>query len=240
MVSNIPNQAIPDGGSFTAINLDDYVSDIETSDAGITWTYSGNINLVVSIVNRVANVTPALSTWTGSETITFTARDNDATDPRTASDALPFTVTNDNLSPVVSDIPDQTINEGASFTTINLDTYVTDSQTADADIVWTYSGNIGLVVTILNRVATISTPDPDWFGSETITFTATDNDAITPLSASNASLFSVTAVNDKPVISGQSALSTPEEQPLKINLANLTVVDIDNVPGDLLCYYSCR
>ena len=61
--------------------------------------------------------------WNGAETITFTATDLGlATD----SDSATFTVTAVNDEPVVSDIPDQTIVEGGSFVTINLDDYVED------------------------------------------------------------------------------------------------------------------
>ena len=73
-------------------------------------------------------------------------------------------MTSVNDAPVVTDIPDQTIAEGASFTTISLDDYVSDVEDADADISWTYSGNVELIVDITARVATISTPDADWFG----------------------------------------------------------------------------
>ncbi|MEW6014291.1 MAG: Ig-like domain-containing protein, partial [Candidatus Zixiibacteriota bacterium] len=81
--------------------------------------------------------------------------------------------------PVVSDIPDQTVAEGALFTTINLDNFVTDAESTPDQITWTYSGNIELTVSIdLNRVATITIPNADWNGSETITFTATDPDLL--------------------------------------------------------------
>ncbi|MBU8935030.1 MAG: hypothetical protein KOO62_13670, partial [candidate division Zixibacteria bacterium] len=49
-------------------------------------------------------------------------------------------------APVVTDIPDQTIAEGGSFATINLDDYVSDADHTDAEMVWTYSGNIELTV----------------------------------------------------------------------------------------------
>jgi len=78
-----------------------------------------------------------------------------------------------NTPPIVSDIPDQTINEGENFVTITLDNYVTDVEDPDSSISWTYSGNTNLAVTITNRVATI-TYTVGWTGSETITFTATD------------------------------------------------------------------
>jgi parallel beta-helix repeat protein len=79
-----------------------------------------------------------------------------------------------NQAPMVSDIPDQTIDEGGSFAAINLDDYVDDSDNADAELTWTYSGNTDLTVSIdANRVATIGVP-AGWSGAEVITFTATD------------------------------------------------------------------
>jgi len=42
--------------------------------------------------------------------------------------------------PVVSDIPAQTIDEGNTFTTIDLDAYVTDVDNTDAEMTWSYSG----------------------------------------------------------------------------------------------------
>ncbi|MDF1545872.1 MAG: hypothetical protein P1R58_12330 [bacterium] len=78
-------------------------------------------------------------------------------------------------SPVVSDIPDQTIDEGTSFLTIPLDDYVSDSDNSDAELSWSYSGASSLSVSIDgSRVATISPPSPTWTGTETITFIATD------------------------------------------------------------------
>jgi hypothetical protein len=79
-----------------------------------------------------------------------------------------------NDPPEVGDIPGQTINQGESFTTINLDDYVSDPDNTDAEMTWSYSGNTDLTVSIVDRVATITVPDADWNGSETITFTATD------------------------------------------------------------------
>jgi len=78
-------------------------------------------------------------------------------------------------APVVGDIPDQTIVAGTSFQTINLDDYVADPDNLDSELNWTYSGNTDLGVAIDgNHVATITPPDQNWTGSETIVFTATD------------------------------------------------------------------
>ena len=121
----------------------------------------------------------------GTTIVTFTATDADPTNPLAANDAATFTVTAVNDAPVVSDIPDQTIDEGQTFATITLDDFVTDIENADSEITWTYAGNTELTVTIdVNRIATITIPDADWNGTETVTFTATDDDPTDPLAAS--------------------------------------------------------
>ncbi|MCK5030388.1 MAG: PKD domain-containing protein, partial [Thermoplasmatales archaeon] len=97
-----------------------------------------------------------------------------------------------NSPPVVSNIPGQTISEGESFNTINLDNYVDDVEDPDSAISWSYSGNSQLTVSITNRVATISTPNPNWNGQETITFTAEDTGGLTD---SDAATFTVNPTN---------------------------------------------
>lgn len=103
-----------------------------------------------------------------------------------------------NNTPVLANIPDQTINEGGSFTAIQLDDFVTDPDNEDSQISWSFSGNNELIVAIdTNRVATVNVPDENWFGSETITFIATD-----PGNTSDCSdiKFTVYPVNDSPII----------------------------------------
>ncbi len=115
-----------------------------------------------------------------------------------SSDPATFTVTAVNDAPVVTDIPPQTIVEGGSFANIALDDHVSDADNTDAEMIWTYSGNSALTVSIDgSRIATISTPNSEWSGSETITFTATDPGL---LSSSDPATFTVTAVNDAPVV----------------------------------------
>ena len=115
----------------------------------------------------------------------------------TASATVFVTVTPVNDPPVVSDIPDQTIAEGTSFVVINLDDYVSDIDNTDAEMTWTFSGNMQLSVSIDGgRVATIMVPDPDWFGSEIITFRAMDPGGLWD---EDAAVFTVTNINDPPV-----------------------------------------
>ena len=49
------------------------------------------------------------------------------------SNSATFTVTAINDAPVVADIPDQTVDEGVTFTTINLDDYVSDADNLDSE-----------------------------------------------------------------------------------------------------------
>ena len=232
VVSDIPSQTISEGSTFTTISLDNYVSDVDNTDAQMTWTYSGNSELTVSIVARVATISIPSMDWYGAETITFRA-----TDPGSLydEDAATFTVTAVNDAPVVSDIPSQTIAEGSTFTTINLDDYVTDIDNTDAQMTWTYSGNSDLTVSIVTRVAAISIPSVDWNGAETITFKATDPGGLWD---DDAATFTVTAVNDAPVVSGIPDQTIAEGSTFTtINLDNY-VTDVDNTDAQMTWTYS--
>ncbi|VAX28764.1 hypothetical protein MNBD_IGNAVI01-3189, partial [hydrothermal vent metagenome] len=97
---------------------------------------------------------------------------------RVIADALVyFYVDTKNTPPTVSDIPDQTITAGSNFEVIQLDNYVTDPDNDDSQIEWSYSANVELSIEInSSRVATVSIPNDEWLGRETIVFTATDPD----------------------------------------------------------------
>jgi len=157
----------------------------------------------------------------------FTFKVNDSTVDSNTTATVSITVNPINDKPVVGDIPDQTINEGESFTTFDLDDYVSDPDNTDAELIWGYSDNSELSVTIdTNHVVTIGIPDADWYGSETITFTATDPGS---LSDSDDATFTVTSVNDPPVANNDSA-STPEDTAVTIDvLANDSDADGDTL-----------
>jgi len=98
-----------------------------------------------------------------------------------------------NSAPIVSDIPDMTINMGETFPLLDLDSYVEDVETSDEDITWTVSGNDIIVISILNEFASFTITDITWSGSETVTFTANDN-GYSPLSASDEMTLTVNEV----------------------------------------------
>jgi hypothetical protein len=227
VISDITNRVIAEGGSFASINLDDYVEDVDNPDATLTWTASATTNITVTITDRVATITVNNPEWNGSETVTFTVEDpGELTD----SDDVMFTVTAVNDPPVVTDIPDQSIAEGASFTSINLDDYVSDADNLDTEISWTASTTTNITVTITDRVATITVNDPEWNGSETVTFTVEDPGELTD---SDDVMFTVTAVNDPPVVTDIPNQTIPEDGSFtEITLDNY-VSDPDNVDAEI-------
>ena len=156
----------------------------------------------------------------GTHTVTATVTDSGGL---TGTDQITLIVTAVNDPPVVEGIPDQTIVEGASFLAISLDDYVSDVDNADDEMTWTYAGNIELTVSITDRVATIGIPNADWNGSETIVFTATDPGLA---SDSDGAVFTVTAVNDPPVV--DAGLDQTIVLPASANL-DATVTD-DGLP----------
>jgi len=234
VVSGIPDQTIEEGKTFASIKLDDYVSDPDNIDSEIKWSYSGNTKLNVNIdANRVAVITIPDPEWNGSETITFTAKYPGGL---SASDSAKFTVTPVNDPPVVTDIPGQTIEEGKAFASIKLDDYVSDPDNPDSEITWTYTGNTMLNVNIdANRVAFITASDPEWNGSEIITFTAKDPGGLT---ASDSAKFTVTPVNDPPVVTDIPGQTIEEGKTFALIRLDDYVYDPDNADTEITWTYA--
>ena len=226
-VSDIPDQTITEGSTFATISLDDYVVDAEDPVSAIVWSYSGNSELTVTInATRVATIGIPDVNWTGAETITFQANDSGGLND---TDAAAFTVTAVNDPPVVSGIPDQTVEEGESFVTINLDNYVYDPDNDDDEMTWVASGNIELTVDIVDRVATITVPGSEWNGAEMIMFNATDPGG---KSDEDAATFTVNVFNDPP--GGNGGPGGPSNQP---PIANASAGEpYEGVPGEEITF----
>jgi len=204
IVSDIPDTSIFEGDSFPPISLDDYVADPNDDDSTIIWSHRGEAELLVDITDRVATVAVPSPDWLGFETIWFVACDSGGL---CDSNQATYTVTAFNDTPVVSDIPDQTIGENDSFASIDLDDYVADPDNDDSVMIWSYRGQTELLVDVAGRVASISVPDSEWNGSETVWFKACDPGG---LCDSNEATFTVTAVNDPPLVSDISDSSITE------------------------------
>jgi hypothetical protein len=132
-------------------------------------------------------------------------------------------------TPNVSGIPNQSKPEGSTFT-VNLDNYVYDPQDPDAEMTWSSSSsgtNLSVSIDPTTHIATLTPVDENWNGSETITFRARD-----PLGAfdTDAAIFTLTAVNDVPVLSGIEGTSlgyTEDDGAVSIT-STLAITDVDN------------
>ena len=163
----------------------------------LTWTPEpGAEDLEISI---------SATNWVGSDTQTFTLTVNNA--------------------PTVSAIPDQVIEEGLQFSPINLDNYVNDPDHSDQEMSWAFSGNSELIITIVDRVATINFPYENWNGLETVTFTATDPGGLTGQEVVN---LGIDGINDPPQILGFNPIAVTENRILTIDFDTLVVTDPDN------------
>jgi len=229
VVDDIPDEEVAEGTAFATINLDDYVADVDDLDNTITWTATGHSNLSVDITGRLATITPNDQNWNGNETITFQAEDPDGV---TDSDQATFTVTPVNDPPIVDDIPNQTINEGESFIQIILDDYVLDVDDHDSTLTWTVSGDDFVTVDTTERIATITVNDPEWNGGDWVVFIVEDPDGLQDSDSVN---FSVTAVNDLPVVAGIPDQTIAEDQSFTPVNLNDFMADVDD-PDSLITW----
>jgi len=133
-----------------------------------------------------------------------------------------------NTAPIIVQIPNQTIVQGNAFNIINLDSYIYDAEDADQYINWAVSSSQNFTIVIDgNRQATITPKNPDWKGSESITFMATDRGRIiTALkkSASTSATFTVNALNHPPSITIPADRETYVQDYFELKL---TAADVD-------------
>ncbi|MCI0512830.1 PKD domain-containing protein [candidate division KSB1 bacterium] len=163
---------------------------------------------------------------TGNRTVTLKVTDEDG---GSGQDTAPVMI--QTYPPVISQISNQTINEGGSFNPINLDDVVSDQDHADAQITWTFLGTQNLIVSQQGNLAQITPASPDWNGSETITFIARDP---AQLADSARAVFTVLPVNDPPQVKPISITPISEGGTFgPINLDGF-VTDPDHTPQEMV------
>jgi len=122
----------------TSIDLDDYVSDVDHTDAELSWTYSDAMNVTISIDPTTHVVTlGAVANWHGTESITFTC-----TDPGGLLDTtqVSVTVNSVNDAPWIDPaIPDLVVDTNAELT-YNLTGHEHDVEDSDSGLVWSVNG----------------------------------------------------------------------------------------------------
>ena len=195
VADTIPNQVVNEGGTYSPIDLDNYVSDVDDADSMLIWLATDYNQVTVDITNRVATITLNDPEWGGADWVIFIVEDPDGLRDTVS---VKFTAVRINDLPMVADISDQTIAEGQAFAPINLNDFVADADDPDSLITWTVQGDVNVTVNIVDSVANISADDPEWNGSDTLIFTATDTSGA---AVTDTSIFTVTPVNDAPTLS---------------------------------------
>ena len=212
IISDIPDVNINEDRSFN-INLDNYVSDADNLDSELSWSVSGNTNVIVNIVNRVAYIS-LVANWFGSESLTFSVSDPDG---NSDSDSVVVNAASVNDLPVVNILnpaSGSSFEEDDSVTFTGSANDIEDGSLTGNSLVWSSSldGNLGSGASL--NINSLSV------GSHIITLTATDSNN------------GVSAATISVIITEEASVSdedNEEEQIHKVNIENI------NMDSDVNC-----
>ncbi|WP_340080394.1 tandem-95 repeat protein [Vibrio parahaemolyticus] len=178
------------------------------SDSALNFSVSGNSNVLVSIENGIATISPTAD-WNGSETLTFTATDPSG---ESISQTVNFTV-----APVADIVADKATVVEDTPTIIKVlgnDTFEGDGKVVSLD---TNNGPANGTVSVNPDGSVTYTPNDNYVGKDTFTYVVTSGG----VSESTTVNVDVTPVNDAPV--AKDDIATTQED---------TAVTIDVLPND--------
>jgi hypothetical protein len=236
-ISAMTNQTVPEGVPFQNLVLDDYVNDPDQEKDELSWSVSGQKQLLPLIQNRILSVTQPDTNWFGSESLTLKV-----IDPGGLSDStqIIYTVTPVNDPPIwVSPVPDFAVNEDTDLF-IPLDTlwqWVADIDDPDPQLSFTIQPQTGVVSEFITESKRYRIRgNQDWNGSAELIFTVTDTSG---LAAIDTCRITVIAVPDQPadfsLIQPMLIDSTNNAWPDSILFIWHATYDPDN-PGGLIYY----
>ncbi|HCG5681130.1 TPA: tandem-95 repeat protein [Vibrio parahaemolyticus] len=201
----IADQELSEDFATYTIDLNDAFKD---SDSALNFSVSGNSNVLVSIENGIATISPTAD-WNGSETLTFTATDPSG---ESISQTVNFTV-----APVADIVADKATVVEDTPTIIKVlgnDTFEGDGKVASLD---TNKGPANGTVSVNPDGSVTYTPNDNYHGEDTFTYIVTSGG----VSESAIVEVNVTPVNDAPV--AKDDIATTQED---------TAVTIDVLPND--------
>ncbi len=164
------------------IDLDSLVSDNDTPDSVMSWTftvvdfYTGvtddSVSLTWDSLAQTLTIDPD-SGYAGLDILRYTVLDDDN---NTASDSTRLGIFS-TLKPVLFPFPSDTILSNSQTVILDLDTLILDPVDAPADIIWTSSGGTRLQQVSIDPTTHLVTvyTNAYFFGNDTITFTATNS-----------------------------------------------------------------
>ncbi|MFW0998386.1 tandem-95 repeat protein [Vibrio parahaemolyticus] len=201
----IADQVLSEDFASYTIDLNDAFKD---SDSALNFSVSGNSNVLVSIENGIATISPTAD-WNGSETLTFTATDPSG---ESISQTVNFTV-----APVADIVADKATVVEDTPTIIKVlgnDTFEGDGKVVSLDA---NNGPVNGSVSVNPDGSVTYTPDDNYVGEDTFTYIVTSGG----MSESTTVEVNVTPVNDAPV--AKDDIATTQED---------TAVTIDVLPND--------
>ncbi|ELA7882755.1 tandem-95 repeat protein [Vibrio parahaemolyticus] len=201
----IADQELSEDFATYTIDLNDAFKD---SDSALNFSVSGNSNVLVSIENGIATISPTAD-WNGSETLTFTATDPSG---ESISQTVDFTV-----APVADIVADKTTVVEDTPTIIKVlgnDTFEGDDKVVSLD---TNNGPANGTVSVNPDGSVTYTPNDNYHGTDSFTYIVTSGG----VSESNTVEVNVTSVNDAPVAKNDIAMTQED-----------TAVTIDVLPND--------
>ncbi|HHF2870976.1 TPA: tandem-95 repeat protein [Vibrio diabolicus] len=201
----IADQELSEDFATYTIDLNDAFKD---SDSALNFSVSGNSNVLVSIENGIATISPTAD-WNGSETLTFTATDPSG---ESISQTVNFTV-----APVADIVADKATVVEDTLTIIKVlgnDTFEGDDKVVSLD---TNNGPANGTVSVNPDGSVTYTPNDNYVGKDTFTYIVTSGG----VSESTTVEVNVTPVNDAPV--AKDDIATTQED---------TAVTIDVLPND--------
>lgn len=201
----------------------------------MTGDYDVSDDLVITKVSGPAWLTTFTDAGDGTATLSGTPANGDVGNHNVVlnvsdgkldiEQAFTIAVSNVNDAPVFTSTAVTAVNEDSPYA------YAITTQDVDAGSSVTISSVNALpawltLTDLGNGTATLSgTPNNSHVGSVNVTLRVTDNNAD---STDQAFTITVTNVNDAPVITGQSPLSTDEDENIVISLNDINVTDVDN------------
>ncbi|HCG8325420.1 TPA: tandem-95 repeat protein [Vibrio parahaemolyticus] len=212
----IADQELSEDFATYTIDLNDAFKD---SDSALNFSVSGNSNVLVSIENGIATITPTAD-WNGSETLTFTATDPSG---ESVSQTVNFTV-----APVADIVADKATVVEDTPTIIKVlgnDTFEGTDKVVSLD---TNNGPANGTVSVNPDGSVTYTPNDNYHGADSFTYIVTSGG----VSESTTVNVDVTPVNDVPVAKDDTA-TTQEDTAVTIDvLPNDTDIDGDTLRID--------
>lgn len=166
VISGLPDIEFDENGSDNSLDLDDYVTDADNTDAEMTWTYTGNTNVLISIDSDNVVTFTATPDWNGQEDITFRVTDPDGNfDEQT----IEVEVNPVSTPTVWQTLSDQTIDEDSASGTVVYANVASKVNSANINVA---SSNTHFTVEMSGNDLILTNIDANWYGFEIITLEA--------------------------------------------------------------------